>query len=693
MNAKINKLFQAAGKQADMAFAVLTMAMVALLVIPLPPWLLDILLAVSMVMGVGMLMYALYAHSPVMLSAFPSVLLLSTMFRIALNVATTRQILLAGDAGHIIEAFGRFVVGGNLVVGLVVFIIIALVQLIVVSKGAERVAEVSARFALDGLPGRQMSIDADVRAGSMTSVQAQYARRMLLAESAMFGSMDGAMKFVKGDVIAGMIIVVINLLGGIAVGVIYAGMSAGAAVDHYSVLAIGDGLVSQIPGLFAALAAGVLVTRSSNSTAPNLGWEILQQLRMQPKALLVTGAIATAVGLVPGLPTLVFICIGLPLLAMGAWLHKTELSGKGGWAGLTTDNALREGQPSKRALLIDEQSAEFCTVCLDIHDDLVLDLSPEVIDAALTRLRGELKISLGLPYPGLLVRQTGKLEPSQYQITVLGNVCAKAAAPKGSCYFEGSVAALTELGLKPTGNGLDSKAGCWLSAEDAAAARAVERTLLEREDGLIRVVGDVMHKQAHVLFGIQEMQLVLGQHEGIYPDLCREAVNLVPLTRMTKILKGLLREGVSIRDMRTILDALVYGAQEPGDDFSLGELVRKALTLQICKTLVTPNNVLQAVMLDPLLEGQFRESLQQTPLGPALQLPPSAAQQFQQGVTQAIERVAAKGSTAHISVVTAPDLRLHVRRLLEPSLPQIAVLATDEIAPGVRLQSLGMLRG
>ena len=275
----------------DMALPLVAVATVTMLVLPLPHWLLDALIAVSIASGIGLLVFAIYVKSPVHLSTFPGLLLLTTMFRIALNVATARQILLTGDGGHIIETFGKLVVGGNLVVGLVVFSIVAIVQFIVIAKGAERVAEVAARFTLDAMPGKQVSIDSDVRSGTLTQDQARTARVLLSSESQMFGAMDGAMKFVKGDVLAGMIIVLVNLVGGMLVGIFYHAMTASEAVNRYAILAIGDGLASQLPALLVAMAAGILVTRAANENAPDLGGQIGMQLFASPRSLLVTGGV------------------------------------------------------------------------------------------------------------------------------------------------------------------------------------------------------------------------------------------------------------------------------------------------------------------------------------------------------------------------------------------------------------------
>jgi type III secretion protein V len=407
-----------ASSRNDLVLAVILVSIVFMMILPLPVLVVDILIGLNMTISAVLLMVALYLPTPLAFSSFPSVLLVTTLFRLGISIATTRLILLQGDAGSIIETFGNFVVGGNLVVGLVVFLILTIVQFVVITKGAERVAEVAARFSLDAMPGKQMSIDGDMRAGTIDMAEAKRRRQIVEKESQLYGAMDGAMKFVKGDAIAGIIIVAINLLGGMMIGVLQRGMPADKAVQTYSILSIGDGLIAQIPALFIAICAGVIVTRVQSGDEPsNVGKDIGAQVLAQPRALMIGGAIALGMGLIPGMPTPVFLVLALGLIGLGVGLRpRRQVDDKTGE--VTEVPALAPSSGTKPARKNDGTDEFVPTVplILDVADGLRKSLDANALNDGLIEIRRSLYFELGVPFPGIFLRFGEGIEAGTYSV-------------------------------------------------------------------------------------------------------------------------------------------------------------------------------------------------------------------------------------------------------------------------------------
>lgn len=546
-----------------LAFFALSIMM--LLVLPLPPWVLDPLVAFNLGVGVLLLFFVLYIETPLAFSTFPSVLLFTTLFRIALNVATTRQILLKGDAGHIIETFGKFVLGGNLIVGLVVFFIITVVQLIVISKGAERVAEVGARFTLDAMPGKQMAIDADVKAGLITQQEAVAERFKLGQESQLFGAMDGAMKFVKGDAIAGIVIVLINLIGGMAVGVIMGGLSLADASLKYAILAIGDGLVSQIPALFITIAAGILVTRTTPDKASDLGSQISNQLSLQPKAMMLTAVVVTMFAAVPGFPAWAFIGLGAIAAFLGYRTLNKQRTTQANLASGSLPNAPAEGD-RRPVVWTNVVHAPYSTIALEASISLITRFRLSDLDREILRVRRTYKDNLGLPWPGLSLRVRENLPDNTYRLTVLEAPFVTQTMPAN------------------------------LTSEQITQA-----------------IGDELMTAIYIhakdLLGTQETKRMLSKLEAQYPDLCREALNLLPLPKLADLLAGLVDDGVPIRDLRGVLEVILDNPEDITEGgMALHRSARIGLRRLIIGSCLDANNALHVIQLEPDAEVFMQDS-------------------------------------------------------------------------------------
>jgi len=641
---------------AELALAGLVVGVVAMMIVPLPTWLLDILLATNLSLAVAILLVVLYVPDALAIATFPTVLLLTTLFRLALNVSSSRLILLQANAGEVIKAFGGFVVRGNYVVGGVVFLILTIIQFVVIAKGSERVAEVGARFVLDAMPGKQMAIDAELRAGSIDGSEARRRRRQLARESQFYGSMDGAMKFVKGDVIASLVITVVNILGGLAIGVGQKGMPAVDALKRYGLLTIGDGLVSQIPALVLSTAAGVLVTRvASEEPDTPLGEELAGQLFGLPKALTVASVFVVLLAIVPGLPALPFLVIAAALffaartrarqMARDAKQAATEPRPVAASAGGRRESAFVpvvvpwsiEVSPDLEALLDDREGAA--------------DERAGVRSGALG-LRDRLFVELGVPLPPPRVRLAEGLPPRSAVISIF-EVPARVVTPSDGGGGGADAAAVAEI-------------------VDAAA--------------------ELLRARAADFLGLAETQRLLDELEQIAPATVRNVVpKPVSLTLLTDVLRRLLEERVSIRDLRAILEALATVATTEKDALNLTELVRAQLRRALTFRLTRGSTQLGVVLIDPMIEDTVRRAVTRTAAGAFLTLPPAAARDVVAAVRRAVSEAAAAapGTPPGAAVLlTQPDIRRFVRKLVESELPDAPVVSFAELLPEVTLRPL-----
>jgi type III secretion protein V len=678
------KLLLKARKSSEVVLAVAMAAVLGALIVPLPPWLLDLGLAVNLAAAVALLVAALQAQDALKVTAFPTLLLFTTLFRLALNVSSTRLALADGHAGEVIQAFGEFVVRGDYVVGAVLFAILTLVQFLVVAKGAERVAEVSARFTLDAMPGKQMSIDADLRAGAIDQAQARQRRRNLERESQMFGAMDGAMKFVKGDVIAGLVIVAVNLLGGTAIGALQQGMSLSEAASTFALIAIGDGLVSQIPSLCIAVAAGLVVTRvASEKEDDSLGSEIGSQFFGQSQALWIVAGLCAALALMPGMPLLTFLGLAALLGGLAYTLRHLKKA--------VAEKKAQDEEKAKASAEASGGGAPASAAAPVGVSPLTLDLSPDLtaiaqeqggafVHTQLNQLRDEIFYELGVRVPGIRVRTHAAYLPSGgYAVLVEEVPAGVGQVTPGALYALSPPDELSFLDL-PLEPAVDPATGRPISRLPESGRLRLELAQVPMRRPAELIVDhfrSILRARAASLLGVQEVQGLLEGLEAQAPMLVKEALQKVPLPLLTEVLRKLVQEQVSIRNIRAILEALVSPTTE-GDATTLAERCRQALHRYLSHRFA-PTGPLFAYLVDPQVEEVLRAT---GPRGPAPE-PERVAE-----ILEGVRRIATGGKAV---LLTAPDVRRTLRRLIEGAFPEVAVLTYGELDAELQIRPLGRL--
>ncbi|KWV58251.1 Low calcium response locus protein D [Bradyrhizobium macuxiense] len=692
----LDKLLTIATGRNDIVLVTLLITIVFMMIIPLPSVLMDVLQAVNLGIAALLLMVAVYIKSPLAFVSFPSVLLLATLFRLALGIAATRTILLHAEAGQIIKTFGNFVVAGNLVVGAVTFLIMTIVQFVVITKGSERVAEVAARFSLDSMPGKQMSVDGDLRAGSIDMREARRRRVAIERESQLYGAMDGAMKFLKGDAIAGVISIIVNIIGGIAIGSLQKGMGFSEALEVYTTLTIGDGLVGQIPALFTSITAGFIVTRvSSEDNSADLGNAIGNELSAQPRALMVGAFMLILFSLVPGFPTLIFMVLAAAvggagwLLQRRGQLLRTDSHGQPLSGGALSTNPTEASEAKKAG-----GNGIMLTVPLmiEVDRDIQTMIQPDVLDKALVATQQALMLDLGVPVPAINVRISEDCHKGEYIIR-LNEV------PYGSGRLRPQhiLARDTPEGLEMVDipcvveepSFLPQIETVWVDVAHLESLRAAGIPYLESAQILSCHVGLIVRRHADEFIGIQETQALLKQAEGSFPELVKEALRLVPLQKIAEVLKRLVSEQVSLRNMCAILNTLVQWGQNEKDTVLLTEYVRGALKRQICFQHCAGTNLLPAYILTPEVEDTVRKSIRQTSAGSYLALDPQTTQQIVGRIKDAagiLESLPYKPV-----LLTSIDIRRYVRKLVEADLYELPVLSYQELAPDISVQPLARI--
>ncbi len=640
-------------RHADLALAAGVVASVAMMIVPLPGFLLDLLISFNIAVAVTLLLISIYVSDALKIATLPTLLLLTTLFRVALEVSATRLILLKANAGDVIHAFGSFVVAGNLVVGAVIFVILTLVQFIVISKGAERVAEVAARFTLDAMPGKQMAIDAELRAGHIDAAGAQRRRALLARESQFFGAMDGAMRFVKGDAVAGIVVLAVNIVGGLVIGVAQRGMEIAAAARTYTLLTIGEGLVAQIPALVISTAAGIVVTRvaaedDGAGTDGHLGREIAAQMLAQPRALAVAAALLALLGVVPGLPAVPFLVLAAALGAL-AWRLISRQP--------PPPRAHLPTTPTPAAAAADTHlpAPRLAPLTVELSPDLVSELRPDTDGAfandALGAARARLFDESGLTLPPVRLRfpalPRDALTGRSYRIHFNEIPLARVELPRD---------------------------------RDAADTIAAD---------LVRL----MRRRGHEILGIQETQALVTALEASHPALVREVVpKIVSPAQLADVLRRLAGEGISLRQLPAILGAIADAPTGARDPATLAERARAALRGAITFTHAGTAGRLAAIALDPLVEETLREAIRSDEGGAHLALEPQASHDILAGVGRALAvafTALPPATSGHGAViVTAADLRRHVRRLIEVAHPDLAVLSYAELAPETEIDTV-----
>lgn len=678
----------------DIVVPIFLVAIIFIIILPLPTWLVDSFIALNMTIGVLLLMTAVRLTNPLDFAIFPSILLITTVFRLALSITTTRLILLDGDAGEIIEVFGQFVVGGNVIVGLVIFLIITIVQFLVITKGAERVAEVSARFSLDGMPGKQMSIDADMRAGSIDTEEAQKRREEVGKESKLYGSMDGAMKFVKGDAIAGLIITMVNIVGGVAIGVLQKNISAGDALAIYTVLTIGDGLISQIPALFISISAGIIVTRVVDEQKNVLGQDIKTQLLDKPNTTVLVALIMLGFGLIPGFPTPIFIIISGVLLLHTHFLRK-KANKPSGFAAASSGTANSGFNAGHFAGESPEGGAAGFTLThpfmVEISESLGKSISVEQAEHELAAVRQALLLDLGVPFPTVDIRLSSTLPDHQYVILVHEAPVAVGEVRKDHLCVKNQENMLNTLEIEAIKgqpfNHRDTIS--WVDENEAETLEENNISVLTPQQYLAYHIGYVMRRYVKDFLGLQEVSAILDQTQQTYSELVAEATKALPVHKITQVLQRLVAEGVSIRNMRAILSSLIEWAQNEKDPLLLCEYVRIDLARSICGMHTAEGNVLPVYMLHQDIERVIRNGIRQSAQGSYLDIEPTDSTNI---ISAIMESVGPQlQSTKSPVVVTSLDVRRYVKKMLETELFEVSVLSFQEIDAAVNVQPISQI--
>jgi type III secretion protein V len=683
----VNRLAQ----RGDVLVVTVVVAVIVLMVLPVPLALLDLLIAVNISASVALLMLAIYVPSAAGLSTFPSLLLFTTILRLSLNIASLKQILLHAHAGHIIETFGRLVVGGNPLVGGVVFVVIAVVQFIVIAKGAERVAEVGARFTLDGMPGKQMSIDADVRAGTIGPEEARRRRAALETESQWHGAMDGAMKFVKGDAIAALIIAFINIIAGIGVGA-SKGMSVGEAVGRYTLLTVGEGMVSQIPSLFVSLAAGLLITRVSSTLdkRTNLGTQLMSQLLSQPMSLAMTAAVVIAFVAVPGFPKLQFALLGLTIGAVAHLAFRGERK-----APAPTDRAMpaMRGDAEKEIpnFIDDAGGRASVPLLIKVAPGLRQHLIADAFSIALTAGRQRLYQQLGLPFPGIRLHVDANLPDGQYRIFAQDILKGKGELFVGCRRLENGHPQATALAAVSKGAATayaQRTDGFWVPIEPKSLL-ATDTAVLTPEQVLAEHACFVIAAHADLFLGIQEVQKVIEETGKLMPDLAQEVVRAVPLQRIADVMRRLLQENLPIRNTREIFESLIVWAPREKDVVLLTEYVRIDLGAMTVSRVADGRPELPLIALVPDAEEVVRAAIQTTIGGSFLALGLDRID----SLTSQIRTLLDQAAESELKPVMAcsMDVRRYIRKAIEPTFPELTVLSYQELGSHIRVTSVGQV--
>ncbi|MEW6502298.1 MAG: flagellar biosynthesis protein FlhA [Thermodesulfobacteriota bacterium] len=685
VNLEMTSLFVAAG----------VVGILMVMVVPLPPILLDLLLSFNITVGLVILLISMYNANPLDFSSFPSLLLITTLFRLSLNIASTRLILLHGHegpgaVGHVIQSFGHFVVGGNYAVGIIIFFIMVLINFIVITKGSGRIAEVAARFTLDAMPGKQMAIDADLNAGLINEAEAKRRRQEVSRQSEFYGAMDGASKFVRGEAVAGIVIMVINIIGGLFIGVLMQNMAIANAAETYTLLTIGDGLVAQVPALIISTSAGIIVSRAASEAS--MGQEYLKQFGLQPQALAVASGIIILFGLIPGLPHLPFITLGT-IMGGVAYLAFQR-------SAMEQETKAEEEEKQKKAAAPAPGSPETVEALLPL-DVLELEVGYGLIPLVDENQKGDLlerirairrqfAMDMGLVIPPLHVRDNLQLKPDEYVLLMKGVEVGRGEVMMGHLLAMDSGAAKREIDGIPTTEPAFHLPALWIDEEKKDEAQVAGYTVVDPSTVVATHLTEILRTHADELLGRQDTQKLLDNLAKTHPKVVEELVpNLLPLGLLQKVLQNLLRERVSIRDLLTICETLADHAPMGKDPDILTEYVRQKLARSIASPHADQEGNLNVLTLAQRVEDLVRESVQHSDHGAFLNLEPNLAQRLLEQIQQESEKAAGNGYQPII--LCSPVIRRHLRRLLERFMPHVMVLSHNEVTMQTRIKSLGTI--
>ncbi|MFZ5648352.1 MAG: flagellar biosynthesis protein FlhA [Bacillota bacterium] len=678
-------VFQSIKKHTDMVIAALVIGILLMIIIPLPPALLDIFLVLSISIGLVILLITMFTTEPLQFSIFPSLLLVTTLYRLALNISSTRLILGQAEAGQVIEAFGTFVVGNNYLVGFIVFIIITIIQFVVITSGSGRVAEVAARFTLDAMPGKQMSIDADFNAGLISEAEARERRKKLQREADFFGAMDGASKFVRGDAIAGILITMINIIGGILIGVIQMDMPATDALQLYTILTIGDGLVTQIPALLISTSAGILVTRATSDSS--FGTDIAGQFTRFPKIIFLVAGVLFILGLVPAMPNILFIAFA---------------AGAGYLAYSLTRKNMKKEEEIKAAAAIEKtqkkKEPESVTNYFQV-DPLQIEIGYNLIPLTdesqggdllnrLSAVRRQCAAEMGIYVRPIRIRDNLQLSANGYVFKLRGEETASGELMPGYYLAMDPTGGNASIDGIPTREPTFGLSALWISPSEKDRAELMGLTVVDCSTVLVTHLTEFIKSNAHELLGRQEvrelLEVVKDKDPAVLDDLTPDVISLGDIQ---KVLQNLLREKVPVRDLVSILEAVADAVRMNRDIDFITEQVRQSISRTICRQYVNRENKLEVITLHPKVEQTVSDSIQPTQLGSYPVLEPGLARQLLEIIRDTTDKVAMKGLTPVI--LCSPRIRLPLRRFTERYLPGIAILSLNEISASIEVEAVG----
>ncbi len=683
--------FKELTKNSDLVVALGLLLVLGVMIIPIPPIILDLFLAMSLAISIVILLMAVYTKKPLDFSSFPTVLLVTTLFRLSLNVASTRNILLRGGtdgasaAGEIIKAFGDFVVGGNFAVGIIIFLILVVINFIVITKGAGRVAEVAARFTLDAMPGKQMAIDADLNAGLIDDKTAKRRRSEVAQEADFYGSMDGASKFVRGDAIAGILITIINIIGGIIVGVAQNDMSFADASKTFTLLTVGDGLIAQIPALIISTAAGIIITR--NADEDSIGDQVEKQFTLHPRALYFAGAGLVFFALIPGLPKMPFLTTGGAIIWLANWVEKKKLR-------LAEAEKIKSVETKKTTPDNLEDLLNVEMVELEVGYGLV-----NIVDATqngdllerITHIRKQFALDWGVIIPSVKIKDNLELKPGGYVIKVKGIEIAKGELLPDHLLAMDPGTVIEKIDGIETKEPVFGLPAVWISEDMRDDAQYNGYTVVDLSTVMATHLTELLKSNLHELFGRQELVRVMDNFKVQYPKIISDLVpDILTLGVVLKVLQNLLREGVSIRDLRSILEALAeHGTQTKNPD-NLTEFVRQALYRTITERIKSPQGDIPLFTLDRSVEDVIAKNILQTDHGMEVVLEPRVTQNILASLNEKIEQATNMGEK--MVVLCSPLVRAQFKKLTEKFIPNLIVVSHNELSPEVNIRSLGNVR-
>ena len=674
-------------KKADLAVAGYVLAAFIMLIVPIPSGLLDVLLCINMAVAFTIMFGSMFAKEALDMSYFPTVLLFTTIFRISLNVSSTRLILTSGDPGNVVRTFGQFVGGNDLIMGAIVFIILIIIQLMVINKGSERVAEVTARFTLDAMPGKQMAIDADLNTGAITDKQAKERRDKIQQEASFFGSMDGAVKYVKGDATAGLIITAVNIVGGILMGMFRQGLDFNTALNTYAVLTIGDGLVSQIPSLLISLSTGILVTKGSKDA--DFGAALISQLFGVPRTMYMVGAVLIGLGIVTPLNTIIFVGVGVAFVVTGRMMAGTietaQIENEANQEEMAAEE-IRQPENVTSLLQVDPIELEFGYGIIPLAD---VNQGGDLLDRVVM-IRRQIALELGTIVPIIRLRDNIQLNPNQYIIKIKG-----IQVSEGEILFDHYMAmnpgyVEEEItGIKTFEPSFHLPA-VWITEGQRERAESLGYTVVDPPSIIATHLTEVIRQHIAELLSRQDVQNLVDNLKESNPSIVEELVpKMLGLGEVQKVLQNLLREGISIRDLLTIFETLADYAQTTRDTDVLTEYVRQSLKRAISAKYFPANETTSVVTLDPKVEQEIMSSVKQTEQGAYLTLAPERTKAIMASVQTEIDKLESLGKNPII--ITSPIVRMYFKRLTEDYFKDLIVVSYNEVETNVELQSVGMV--